>query len=246
MDVNELYFMNVFLCMPQIMLIATHQMKKSCSISIFCWHSGLPTVADRSASSRAFWVVWRNLSQKLSFNPLNLYNDIISLPFCVLYLKSDAEKIIPKRNFSCVFNRIFWQILLSYSKFIILGLFKWAILKFFAFVNLELPMISFSDHNICNYNLWFEMKSTTQWVGYFKTTSGHLFGNYINISHKTEVLIVISMCLTYLPYLIKNYNKNTIFVISQGFQFCKKKPWKITTHKWPFHDHFLPFFFQLH
>ena len=124
--------------------------EKSCSISIFCWHSGLPTVADRSASSRAFWVVWRNLSQKLSFNPLNLYNDIISLPSYVLYLKSDAEKIIPKKNFSYVFNRIFWQILSSYSKFIILGLFKWVILKFFAFANVELPIISFSDHNITN------------------------------------------------------------------------------------------------
>ena len=90
------------------------------------------------------------------------------------------------------------------------------------------------------------MKSTTQWVGYFETISGHFFGNYINISHKTEVLIVVLMCLTYWnPYLIKNYNIKHNFCHFCFFQFCKKKNWKITTHKWPFFDHFWPFFGQL-
>ena len=57
------------------------------------------------------------------------------------------------------------------------------------------------------HKLRFEMKSTTQWVGYFETISGHLFGNYINISHKTEVLVVFLMCLTYSNlYLIKKYD----------------------------------------
>ena len=55
--------------------------------------------------------------------------------------------------------------------------------------------------------LWFKMKNTTQRVGYFKTISGHCFGNYIHMSHKTEVLAVILMRLTYLnPYRIKNYD----------------------------------------
>ena len=95
------------------------------------------------------------------------------------------------------------------------------------------------------HKLWFEMKSTTQWVGYFETISGHFFGNYINISHKTEVLIVVLMCLTYLnPYLIKNYDIKHNFCHFCFFQFCKKKNWKITTHKWPFYDHFWPFFCQ--
>ena len=95
--------------------------------------------------------------------------------------------------------------------------------------------------------LWFEMKSTTQRVGYFETISCHFFGNYINISHKTEVLTVILMCSTYLnPYLIKNYNIKHNFCHFQFFQFCKKNNWKITTHKWPFYDHFWPFFCQLH
>ena len=69
------------------------------------------------------------------------------------------------------------------------------------------------------------------------------FGNYINISHKTEVLIVLLMCLTYLnPYLIKNYDIKHNFCHFCFFQFCKKKNWKITTHKWLFYDHFWPFF----
>ena len=68
------------------------------------------------------------------------------------------------------------------------------------------------------HKLWFEMKSTTQWVGYFKTISGHFFGNYINISHRTEVLTVILICLTYLnPYLIKNYDIKHNFCHFQFF-----------------------------
>ena len=66
--------------------------------------------------------------------------------------------------------------------------------------------------------LWFEMKSTTQRVGYFNSISGHFFGNYINISHKAEVLTVILMRLTYLnPYLIKNYNTKHNFCHIQFF-----------------------------
>ena len=89
------------------------------------------------------------------------------------------------------------------------------------------------------YKVRFETKSTTQWVGYFETISGHFFGNYINISHKTEVLIVILMCLTYLnPYLIKNYDIKHNFCHFCFFQFCKKK--KLKNHNsqmailWPF------------
>ena len=56
------------------------------------------------------------------------------------------------------------------------------------------------------------------------TISGHFFGNFINISHKTEVLIVVLMCLTYLnPYLIKNYDIKHNCRHICFFQFCKKK-----------------------
>ena len=100
-------------------------------------------------------------------------------------------------------------------------------------------------HKSCQHKVRFETKSTTQWVGYFETISGHFFGNYINISHKTEVLIVVLMCLTYLnPNLIKNYDIKHNFCHFCFFQFCKKKNWKITTHKWPFYDYFWPFFCQ--
>ena len=59
------------------------------------------------------------------------------------------------------------------------------------------------------------------------------------------VLIVVLMCLTYLnPNLIKNYDIKHNFCHFCFFQFCKKKNWKITTHKWPFYDHFWPFFCQ--
>ena len=88
----------------------------------------------------------------------------------------------------------------------------------------------------------FETKSTTQWVGYFETISGHFFGNYINFSHKTEVVIVILMCLTcWNPYSIKRYNMKHNFCYFCFFNFVRKKKWKITTHKWLFYDHFWPF-----
>ena len=71
--------------------------------------------------------------------------------------------------------------------------------------------------------LWFEMKSTTQWLCYFKTISGHFFGNFINISHKNKILVVM-MGPNYLnPHLINNYDIKHNFVISSFFQFCKKK-----------------------
>ena len=38
-----------------------------------------------------------------------------------------------------------------------------------------------------NSKLWFETKSTTQWLGYFETISGHFIGNYNNISHKNDL-----------------------------------------------------------
>ena len=108
------------------------------------------------------------------------------------------------------------------------------------------------NHKISNIiqlsqKLWFKMKSSTQWLCYFKTISGHFFGNLINISHKTEILAVILMCPTYLNlYLIKNCDIKHNFVISSFFQFCKKNNWNITTHKWPFYDHFWLFFCELH
>ena len=87
----------------------------------------------------------------------------------------------------------------------------------------------------------FEMKSTTQWVGYFETISGHFFGNYINISHKTEVLIVVLMCLTYWnPYLIKNYNIKHNFCHFCFFQFCKKKSQLTNGYFMTISGHFLP------
>ena len=97
----------------------------------------------------------------------------------------------------------------------------------------------------CLPKLRFETKSKTQWVGYFETISGHFFDNYINISHKTEVLIVVLMRLTYLNhYLIKNYDIKHNFCHFCFFQFCKKK--KLKNHNsqmailWPFLAIFLP------
>ena len=68
------------------------------------------------------------------------------------------------------------------------------------------------------------MKSTTQRVGYFKTISCHFFGNYINISHKTEVLTIILVCITYLnSYFIK---KNLM-----KHNFCHLKYFSILLEK---------------
>ena len=95
---------------------------------------------------------------------------------------------------------------------------------------------------LCFHNkLRLEMKSTTQLVGYFETISGHFFGNYINISHKTEVLTVFLMCLTYLnPYLIKNYDIKHNFCHFCFFQFCKKKSQLTNGYFMTISGHFLP------
>ena len=52
-------------------------------------------------------------------------------------------------------------------------------------------------------------KDTTFRAGYFTTISGHFFAKYIYILHKTEVQIIILMCLTSLnPNWVKSYDIN--------------------------------------
>jgi hypothetical protein len=46
--------------------------------------------------------------------------------------------------------------------------------------------------------LCLKMNQTTLGVGHFMTVSGDFFANYISNFHKTEGLMVILRCLTYL------------------------------------------------
>ena len=87
------------------------------------------------------------------------------------------------------------------------------------------------------------MKMTKQEVGHFTSISGHFFANYIKSYHKTEVLAVILKGPTCQILIgLKAVTSITKYLVSIYFQFCKKKIWKLTTHKWPFYDHFWPFF----
>ena len=74
--------------------------------------------------------------------------------------------------------------------------------------------------------LCFEMKSTTYELGHFTSISGHSFVNYMNIFHKTYVLLVILRIQTYLKLnWIKSYNmKYKISQLSFFFNFVRKKP----------------------
>ena len=62
-------------------------------------------------------------------------------------------------------------------------------------------------------------------IGHFTTLSGHFFANYINIFHKTEVLMKILRCETCLNLnWIKNYEiKHITFFVSVFFNFVRKK-----------------------
>ena len=83
--------------------------------------------------------------------------------------------------------------------------------------------------------------------GHFITISGHFFANYINIFHKTEVLMNIFWCQKYLNLnWIKDYDIEHNFSCFHFFQFCKKKKWKSRPHKWLSYDHFWPFLVRLH
>ena len=83
--------------------------------------------------------------------------------------------------------------------------------------------------------------------GHFITISGHFFANYINIFHKTEVLMNIFWSQKYLNFnWIKDYDIKHNFSWFHFFQFCKKKKKKIRPHKWLFYDHFWPFLVRLH
>ena len=78
--------------------------------------------------------------------------------------------------------------------------------------------------------LCFEMKSTTYEFGHFTSISGHFFANYMNIFHKTKVLLVILRIQTYLKLnWIKSYNMK--YKISQ-FSFRAGLPkWILTLPK---------------
>ena len=90
-------------------------------------------------------------------------------------------------------------------------------------------------------------KVTHLGFGHFITISGHFFANYINIFHKTEVLMNIFWCQKYLNLnWIKDYDIKHNFSWFHFFQFCKKKKWKFRPHKWLFYDHFWPFLVRLH
>ena len=87
-------------------------------------------------------------------------------------------------------------------------------------ITIERNSISIQIDSFWTCKLWFETKSTTQWVAYFETISCHLFGNYINISHKTEVLIVVLMCLTFYDHFwqflanyLDNFQKTEVLMV---------------------------------
>ena len=66
--------------------------------------------------------------------------------------------------------------------------------------------------------------------GYFITISGHFFGNYINIFHKTEIQTVILRCLVCKNlYWIKSYN---IVLIKIFFFSCLKMHFRASLPKW--------------
>ena len=93
----------------------------------------------------------------------------------------------------------------------------------------------------------FILKTYSKWnwkkCGRCRTISGHIFANCINIFHKTEVQKVILRCLRSL-YLIwfKSHgtkcSKRPIAILAKSETLLKK----IATDKWPFYNHFRPFF----
>ena len=80
--------------------------------------------------------------------------------------------------------------------------------------------------------------SIQNWLvnGRSMTISSRFFANSINIFQKTEVQTVILKCLTGLnPNWYKSYDHKSL----------ANSP-KLETNKWPFYDHFWPFFCQLY
>ena len=53
--------------------------------------------------------------------------------------------------------------------------------------------------------------------------------------------IYLLQIVRYMYFDQKLWHKTQFLSYLFFFQFCKKKNWKITTHKWPFYDHFWPF-----
>ena len=75
--------------------------------------------------------------------------------------------------------------------------------------------------------LCFEMKSTKLGVGHFPSISGHIFANFINSFHKTEVLTVIWMGPTCQNLIWikcqKLQHKSQGFLFPFIFNFVRKK-----------------------
>ena len=71
---------------------------------------------------------------------------------------------------------------------------------------------------------------------------------FLQWTSQTCTMAGIAKLCKYVKILIgsKSMTETTKLLISGFLPFCKTKGGKFMSHKWPFHDHFLSFFCQLH
>ena len=97
-----------------------------------------------------------------------------------------------------------------------------------------------------SYYVKFVLNSDRKWIGQDKRPFYGLFwsffANHMIICHKTEVQTVVLRCLTSL-----NLNLfKRCYIKCKYFHFWTRLTHeKISTDKWPFYDHFWPYFWQL-